>query len=484
MNTRIVWLRDDLRVADNPALLAGVHATETGDTVDSLVVVYILDQQSPGIRPLGGATKWWLHHSLEALADKIHRLGGRLILRQGAAHDVIRELIAESGASAIFWNRRYGGAERALDADIKSFAKASGLNAQSFQASVLFEPWTVRTGGATPYTVFTPFWKSCINNHDIPRLPLEAPTTLPAAPLAANGDLLPSDDLDGWDLRPTSPDWSAGLAHRWNVGENAAEARLEDFIATRLTEYADGRDSPSRLVTSELSPHLRFGEISPFQIWHRVEVAKAHGDAVVLKNSLKFMAEVGWREFSYHLLYHWPDLATVNFDARFDSFPWGPPDTEDLAAWQQGRTGIPLVDAGMRELWQSGTLHNRVRMVAASFLIKNLLVDWRVGEQWFWDTLVDADPASNAASWQWVAGSGADAAPYFRVFNPVLQAEKFDPKHEYLHRYLGEYEHPMLSDYPEPIVNLLESRNRALAAFAQLQGIPRAIRPPVGVTER
>jgi deoxyribodipyrimidine photo-lyase len=419
-----------------------------------------------------------------ALADKIDRLGGRLILRQGPAQDVIRDLIAETRADGIFWNRRYGGAERELDASIKSHAKAAGLTAKSFQASVLFEPWTVRTGGGTPYTVFTPFWKSCVNNHDIPRLPLDAPATLPGAPLAADGNPLASDDLDSWALLPTSPDWSAGLAHRWTIGENAAHERLEDFIETRLTHYADGRDEPSRLVTSELSPHLRFGEISPFQIWHRVGAAKAHGGADVLKNATKFMAEVGWREFSYHLLYHWPDLATVNFDSRFDAFPWGEADPEVLAAWQQGRTGIPLVDAGMRELWQSGTMHNRVRMVAASFLIKNLLVDWRVGEQWFWDTLVDADPASNAASWQWVAGSGADAAPYFRVFNPVLQADKFDPKHEYLHRYLGEYEHPMLSDYPEPIINLLESRNRALAAFAELQGIPRAIRPPVGVTER
>lgn len=472
MNTSIVWLRDDLRVSDHPALLAGA------EKADNLVVVYIFDQESPGIRPLGGATKWWLHHSLEALADKLQRLGGRLILRHGPAHDVLRELITETNAHAIFWNRRYGGAERELDASIKSFARASGLTAQSFQASVLFEPWTVRTGGGTPYTVFTPFWKSCINNHDIPRLPLDAPHALPATPLATNGLPLPSDVLESWALLPTSPDWSAGLAHRWTTGENAAHERLEDFIATRLVDYADGRDAPSRLVTSELSPHLRFGEISPFQVWHRVEAAKAHGDAVGLKNAIKFMAEVGWREFSYHLLYHWPDLATVNFDSRFDAFPWGEADPEALAAWQQGRTGIPLVDAGMRELWQSGIMHNRVRMVAASFLIKNLLIDWRVGEQWFWDTLVDADPASNAASWQWVAGSGADAAPYFRVFNPVLQADKFDPQHEYLHRYLGEYEHPMVSDYPAPIIDLLESRHRALAAFAELQGIPRAIRPP------
>jgi deoxyribodipyrimidine photo-lyase len=466
MSTSIVWLRDDLRVSDNPALSAGAEASE------NLVVVYILDQVSPGIRPLGGATKWWLHHSLDALADKVQRLGGRLILRHGPAGDVMRELIAETHATEIFWNRRYGGAERELDASLKSFAKASGLTAKSFQASLLFEPWTVRTGSDTPYTVFTPFWKSCINAHDIPRMPLDAPRSLPPTPDIA------SDDLSSWNLLPTHPDWSAGLAHRWTIGENAAHERLEDFIAERLTSYATGRDEPGRLVTSELSPHLRFGEISPFQIWHRVEAAKAHGSTDMLKNATKFMAEIGWREFSYHLLYHWPDLATVNFDARFDSFPWAAAEPETIAAWHQGRTGIPLVDAGMRELWQTGIMHNRVRMVTASFLIKNLLIDWRVGEQWFWDTLVDADAASNAASWQWVTGSGADAAPYFRVFNPVLQADKFDPKREYLHRYLGEYEHPSLSDYPAPMINLLESRNRALAAFAELQGVPRAIRPP------
>ncbi len=480
MTTSIVWLRDDLRVSDNPALTAAVTFLDEAPLEErSLIVVYILDQVSPGIRPLGGATKWWLHHSLEALAETVHRRGGRLILRQGGAAGVIRELIAETNADAIFWNRRYGGAERELDAGIKDFAKTSGLTAQSFHANVLFEPWTVRTGGGTPYTVFTPFWKSCLNNHDIPRMPLAAPHELPATPLTVDGQTLASDDLSSWSLQPTTPNWSSGLAERWDVGECAAHERLEDFIVTRLSQYAGGRDEPARLVSSELSPHLRFGEISPFQIRHRVEQAKTAGDSVTLVNAQKFMAEVGWREFSYHLLYHWPDLATVNFDSRFDAFPWGETDPEALQAWQRGRTGIPLVDAGMRELWQTGTMHNRVRMVAASFLIKNLLIDWRLGEQWFWDTLVDADPASNAASWQWVAGSGADAAPYFRVFNPILQAEKFDPRHDYLHRYLGAYEHPMLRDYPEPIIELPESRNRALAAFASLQGVPRAIRPPV-----
>lgn len=470
MTCTIVWLRDDLRVADNPALAAAI---EHGEPV---VVVYILDEVSPGIRPLGGATKWWLHHSLVALSDKVRRLGGELILKQGASADIIRGLIRETNASALYWNRRYGKPERDLDASIKEYAKASGVDAHSFQANVLFEPWTVRTGNDTPYTVFTPFWKSCVNRPTPPRLPIPAPTELtPPATQPA------SDELDSWNLLPTSPNWALAFDHRWNVGENGAHQALERFFDSRITRYAKGRDFPSEYSTSELSPHLRWGEISPFQIWHATDEfrRKMGNTPEITTNATKFLSELGWREFSYHLLYHWPELATVNFDARFDHFPWGPADPDILDAWQQGITGIPLVDAGMRELWQTGYMHNRVRMVAASFLIKNLLIDWRIGEAWFWDTLVDADPASNAASWQWVAGSGADAAPYFRVFNPKLQAEKFDPKGEYLHRYLGDYEHPMLSGYPEPIIDLLETRNRALEAFKTLGDIPRQIRPPV-----
>jgi deoxyribodipyrimidine photo-lyase len=486
--TAIVWLRDDLRVADNPALVAGVeHARATGESV---AVVFILDEVSAGIRPLGGATKWWLHHSLEALQAKIARLGGTLTLRRGPAFDVMRTLLRESGASAVFWNRRYGGVERELDAQIKEYAQASGLLAQSFQANLLFEPWTVRTGAGTPYTVFTPFWKSCLAQPEPPRAPLPAPDAIPGAgSVPAVASPLPSDELASWMLLPSSPDWAQGLRLKWQVGENAAQERLEHFIAEGLNDYAEGRDFPARHATSELSPHLRFGEISPFQVRHRIEqvlqsaatgagVGVGKSSADLARNAAKFLAEVGWREFSYHLLFHWPDLATRNFDSRFDSFPWGPADPGHLRAWQEGRTGIPLVDAGMRELWQTGTMHNRVRMVTASFLVKNLLIDWRVGEQWFWDTLVDADAANNAASWQWVAGSGADAAPYFRVFNPVLQGEKFDPDGQYRRTYLGDFEHPLSSGYPYPIVDLAASRARALEAFEALSGVPRAIRPP------
>lgn len=468
MSGTIVWLRDDLRVGDNPALTAAI------DRGESVTVLFILDEQSPGIRPLGGASRWWLHHSLGALSDKVSRLGGQLILRRGAAADVLRTLLRETGATALYWNRRYGKPERDVDAGVKEYAKASGVEAKSFQANLLYEPWTVRTGAGTPYTVFTPFWKSRVNSPSPPRLPIAPPSAL-MPPEVHPG----SDVLDDWDLLPTNPNWALGFPHRWTVGENGAHSALELFLNTRLTRYARGRDFPAEQSTSELSPHLRWGEISPFQVWHATDEARRGASAEVTTNAAKFLAELGWREFSYHLLYHWPDLATLNFDARFDQFPWGEADPEVLEAWQQGRTGIPLVDAGMRELWQTGYMHNRVRMVAASFLIKNLLIDWRVGEAWFWDTLVDADPASNAASWQWVAGSGADAAPYFRVFNPVLQADKFDPKHDYLNRYLGDFEHPMLSGYPEPIVDLPATRTRALEAFATLANVPRAVRPPV-----
>jgi len=468
MTGSLVWLRDDLRVADNPALAAAI------DRGEPVTVVFILDEVSAGIRPLGGASKWWLHHSLEALSDKVARLGGQLILRRGAAADVLRNLIRETGVSAIYWNRRYGKPERDVDAGVKEYAKAAGLEAASFQANLLYEPWTVRTGTGGPYTVFTPFWKSRINSPVPPRLPIPAPTAL-----AAPANQPASDGLDSWGLLPTSPNWALGFPHRWTVGENGAHQALDLFLTTRLTRYARGRDFPSEQSTSELSPHLRWGEISPFQIWHATDAARRGASAEVSANAAKFLAELGWREFSYHLLYHWPDLATVNFDARFDQFPWGEADPAVLEAWQQGRTGIPLVDAGMRELWQTGYMHNRVRMVAASFLIKNLLIDWRVGEAWFWDTLVDADPASNAASWQWVAGSGADAAPYFRVFNPMLQAEKFDPQNDYLHRYLGDFEHPLASGYPYPIVDLPTTRTRALEAFGTLADVPRAVRPPV-----
>ncbi|MET4633032.1 cryptochrome/photolyase family protein [Kaistia defluvii] len=465
----LVWLRDDLRLADNPALTAGAKIAAP------LVVLYILDEMSEGIRPLGGASKWWLHGSLDALGKALAEQGQTLVLRHGPAQEVLLELAAEIDAGHVFWNRRYGGGERAVDAAIKTALKEKGAAVESFQANLLFEPWTVRTKADQPFRVFTPFWNAC--RAQTPRAPLPAPKTLPA-PLAN----LRSDDLESWKLLPTRPDWAGDLRANWTPGEAGAQSRFQAFRAERLKDYAAHRDEPAADASSRLSPHLRFGEISPFQLWHGVS-PEALGDTAKIRqaNIDKFLSEIGWREFSWHLLFHQPDLATRNFQPRFDAFPWPAVNETALVAWQQGRTGIPIVDAGMRELWQTGFMHNRVRMITASFLIKNLMVDWRIGEAWFWDTLVDADAANNPASWQWVAGSGADAAPYFRVFNPVLQGEKFDAKGDYVRTHVHEladvpakhihapWKAGGVAGYPEPIVDLGATRERALRAFAQMR---------------
>jgi deoxyribodipyrimidine photo-lyase len=450
----IVWLRDDLRLADNPALSAAIE--RGGPTL----VVYLLDEDSPGARPLGGASRWWLHGSLRSLADDLAALGGRLTLRRGAASEVIPSLVAETGAGAVYWNRRYG-ALRDVDAALKSSLRADGLVVESFGASLLHEPWTITSGSGDPYRVFTPFWRACLAAGD-PRPPLPAPASIDG--LAAAGD-----DLDDWHLLPTRPDWAAGLREAWTPGEAGALDRLERFIDEGLPLY-HRRDEPGIEATSRLSPHLRFGELSPHQVWARV-----HGplEPAAAANRAKFLSEIGWREFSYSILFHQPTIATVNVRRDFDAFPWGEPDPAELEAWRRGTTGIPIVDAGMRQLWTSGWMHNRVRMIVASLLTKNLLIDWRVGEQWFWDTLVDADEASNAASWQWVAGSGADAAPYFRVFNPVLQAERFDPDRAYVRRWVPEVDGP---EYPRPIVDLAASRTEALAAYEAVKAAKSAAR--------
>ncbi|MEV7797877.1 deoxyribodipyrimidine photo-lyase [Microbacterium foliorum] len=433
----LVWLRDDLRLADNPALRAAI------DRGEPLVVLYVLDEESPGIRPLGGAARWWLHHSLASLSERVQELGASLVLRRGPAERVVRETVTDTGAAAVFWNRRYGGAERDIDTTLKTSLRADGLEVTSFQASLLHEPWTVKTGSGTHFSVFTPFWRACLAL-PTPRAPLPTPRSLDgvARPPA-------SDDLDEWNLLPTRPDWAGGLRETWEPGEPAARARLHSFLHDDIGSYDRARDEPSAGATSLLSPRLRWGELSPFTVWH---------EAVDADGAAGFLSELGWREFAWHTTFHSPDLATVNLRRQFDAFPWPPLDPTQLDAWQHGDTGVPLVDAGMRELWHTGFMHNRVRMVTASFLVKNLLIDWRRGEEWFWDTLVDADGASNPFNWQWVAGSGADAAPYFRVFNPELQAKKFDPHGLYISQWA--------SDAPsEPIVDLAATRKAALAAY-------------------
>lgn len=441
--TSLVWLRDDLRLADNPALRAAV------DRDEPLVVLYVLDEQSDGIRPLGGAARWWLHGSLAELGERIRDRGGVLTLRRGAAGEIVPALAEEIGADAVYWNRRYGGAERAVDTELKTQLREAGLEVRSFAASLLFEPWTVRTGSDTPYSVFTPFWKAA-RALPAPRAPLPEPREL-SAPRSHPR----SDDLDDWRLLPTTPDWAGGLRERWEPGELAAARRLKTFLAEDAADYDRARDEPDAGATSLLSPRLRWGELSPHQVWHAAIDSGAPLGG--------FLSELGWREFAWHVLFHHPELATVNLRREFDDFPWPRLRPTMLEAWQQGRTGIPLVDAGMRELWQSGYMHNRVRMVTASFLIKNLLIDWRRGEQWFWDTLVDADAASNPFNWQWVAGSGADAAPYFRVFNPELQAKKFDPKGRYIAEWAAD------ADEIEPIVDLKRTRQDALDAYDRMR---------------
>lgn len=462
MAVTLVWFRDDLRISDNPALMA---AAESGDDV---VACYVLDEETDGMRPLGGASKWWLHHSLASLAEDLEDLGIPLVLRRGPAGDVLPGIVDEASARAVVWNRRYGLAERTIDASLKGSFGDQGVEATSFQANLMYEPWEVTSGAGEAYKVFTPFWRACLASRT-PRKPLSAPTSL-------QGPRLPSDDLASWTLLPTTPDWAQGLRDTWTPGESGAHRRLDLFLESAVHGYKDKRNLPAVQGTSMLSPHLRFGEISPFEVWH---AARAHKNSATAEDIRVYGSELGWREFSWQLLYFNPELATVNYRPEFNAFTWEESTETELEAWQRGRTGYPFIDAGMRQMWDIGWMHNRVRMATASFLIKNLMIDWRIGEQFFWDCLVDADAASNAASWQWVAGSGADASPYFRIFNPVLQSKKFDPDGAYLRRFVPELANAenihepwkgSAPEYPDPIVDLKESRERALSAYKALSG--------------
>ncbi|WP_332685308.1 cryptochrome/photolyase family protein [Bosea sp. (in: a-proteobacteria)] len=477
----LVWFREDLRLSDNPALSA---VLEHGPSL----CLYILDD-SPARRPLGGAARWWLSRSLAALSAAIAARGGELLVMRGDPAEILPRIVRDAGIGFVAWNRRYEASAIALDKALKAGLSAAGVAVESFNAALLNEPWQVTTRAGRPMQVFTPYWRAA-RERGAPSAPLPATTTIHKAtpPEGLRRAALTVAELG---LEPSQPDWAGGLRESWTPGEDGAWTRLADFLDGGLQGYRAERDRPDRLATSRLSPHLRFGEIGPRQIWHAtrmaLEAGKTDGSAA---DAEKFLSEIGWREFSYHLLFHNPELATRNFNARFDAFAWVN-DESGLAAWRRGLTGYPLVDAGMRELWTTGWMHNRVRMVAASFLIKHLLTDWRQGEAWFWDTLVDADPANNAASWQWVAGSGADAAPYFRIFNPVTQGEKFDPEGAYVRRFVPELAQldpkfihqpwtapqavlekagvALGEDYPRPIVDLDFGRRRALAALAALK---------------
>ena len=465
MTKAIVWLRNDLRLSDNPALAA---ACKAGDTQ----AIYV-HEQDESLRPIGAAARWWLHQSLQTLEKQLAAIGVQLSVETGRAEVVLGQAVKQSGADQVHWNRRYAPAARDLDALIKQHLRDDGVTVASHPGNVLAEPWTIETGQGKPYSVFTPFWKTLKSTHI-------------ATPLAApNGKGVAGHKVDQ-DYR--QPHWAEKLAPHWDIGEKAAQAKLDDFFDRNLDAYPDGRDVPAKDVTSRLSPHLRFGEISPRQIWAAAQ-SLAHSEPHLAGPIDKFLSELAWRDFSYHQLYHRSDIAAVPMQAKYEGLRWRHAPAQ-LKAWQSGQTGFPIIDAGMRELWEIGYMHNRVRMLVASLLAKNLLIDWRQGEDWFWDCLVDADEANNPASWQWVAGSGLDAAPYFRIFNPVTQGERFDANGDYVRRWVPEiadlpdkWVHApstaptdilekagitLGKTYPRAIVDLKATRQQALDAVAAL----------------
>lgn len=442
----IVWFRLDLRLNDHPALHA---AASSGCPV---VCLYIHEDDDD----TGAAGRWWLHHALKAM-------GETLTIRRGKAARVLQDVIVETGARAVYWNRAYEPRAVARDTDIKAALAAQGVEVRSFKGNVLFEPWEIKTGGGTPFRVFTPFYKACLTASGQIARPLPAPKNIAQRPLAG----LAVEDLG---LLPRIA-WDSAFPDSWTPGEQTALTRLHDFIDRDMAAYATGRDIPAIEGTSRLSPHLHFGEISPRTIWH---AAGPHAGGA------PYLREIIWREFAVHLLYNNPDMPARPLQEKFRNFPWRP-DPALLRAWQKGLTGYPIVDAGMRQLWQTGWMHNRVRMIAGSFLVKHLLQPWQDGAAWFWDTLVDADLANNSTGWQWIAGCGADAAPYFRVFNPILQGRKFDPSGAYIRRFVPElanipdayihtpWEAGGAPGYPAPVIDHALGRNRALEAYAKIK---------------
>ncbi len=473
----LMWFRQDLRLRDNPALAAAARSGRP------LVCLYVLDDAAAGDWRPGGASRWWLHHSLVSLTADLAKRRQTLVLRRGRADAAVRATAAEVGAAEVFWNRVHEPFAVARDTRLAAALQADGIDVRTFNGALLFDPGEITTAAGAPYKVFTPFWRAC----RAAGLPTDAggdPGVLRMA-----GAVPASDALADWSLLPTQPDWAAGLRAEWSVGEDAAVARLDGFLDDALKGYGDGRDRPGVRGTSRLSPHLHFGEISPKRVVARtLDAAQAIGaDA----DADKFLSEIGWREFSHTLLHATGDLHEANHQSKFDAFPWRDAD-DAFAAWSRGATGYPIVDAGMRELWATGWMHNRVRMIVGSFLVKHLLIDWRRGARWFWDTLVDADLANNSAGWQWIAGTGADAAPYFRIFNPMTQGARFDPDGAYVRRWIPEIaglpdarlHAPWRASeaeraaagvvlgetYPEPIVDHAAARERALAAFKSLKG--------------
>jgi deoxyribodipyrimidine photo-lyase len=476
--TTLVWFRQDLRLADNPALTA---ALTDGAPV---IPMYIFAPEEAGDWAPGGASRWWLHHSLAALAADLAACGSRLCLAAG--NDSLTALLALAKAcraTRVVWNRRYEPALIARDQQIKASLREAGLSTESFNGRLLREPWTVKTKSGGPFQVFTPFWRHCLALDD-PGEPLPAPSAVPAPARWPK-----SPTLESLALLPAI-DWAAGMRAAWTPGSAAAHASLQQFLHEAFDDYRTLRDVPARRGTSQLSPHLHFGEIGPREVWHAARRFALARDAGSGWRDSQFLTELGWREFAYHLLYHFPKTPEQPLRANYSRFPWKS-NARGTRAWTRGLTGYPIVDAGMRQLWQTGWMHNRVRMIAASFLIKDLLVDWTEGARWFWDTLVDADLASNTLGWQWVAGCGADAAPFFRIFNPTTQGEKFDPEGTYIRRWLPELaglskewiHRPSAApaavlaaagirlggEYPRPIVEHDVARRDALAALSAIK---------------
>ena len=474
----LVWFRRDLRLEDNPALHA---ALERGGPV---IPVYIWAPEEEGVWSPGSASRWWLHQSLVALDARLRSKGSMLILRHGKSLAVLRTLIQESRAEAVVWSRCYEPAVSARDTEVEAMLREQGIRVESFKASLLFEPWTVANKEGRPFQVFTPFWKTCLAFSEPPS-PLPSPGHVPGP------DQWPAtSSIQELGLEPRI-DWAISMREMWRPGEQGAVDRLQHFLEEAALAYAQNRDRPDSPSTSRLSPYLHFGEISPRQVWRAVRKRAVRRRGAEAKQQTEaYLRQLGWREFAYHLLHHFPHTTQEPLRQEFSAFPWRT-DQQQLRAWQRGRTGYPFVDAGMRELWTTGWMHNRVRMVAASFLVKHLLLPWPEGARWFWDTLVDADLANNTLGWQWVAGCGADAAPYFRIFNPVSQGEKFDPNGDYVRRWAPELKHlpaewihhpweapssvlekagvELGRSYPLPIVGHTSARVRALDALNRIK---------------
>lgn len=476
-NPIIFWYRQDLRTSDLPGLLA---AASTGRPI---IPCYILDDENPQEWKVGAASRWWLHHSVKSLSGDLSALGGNLILRRGEAGAVLENVLDETGAQDIYCSRVYEPWATQLEQRLHEQFDARGVNFKRYAGALLHEPEAVLNLSGLPYKVFTPYWRRCLSRGEPP-----VPTTL-SKDVNWFDQSLTSDDVDDWDLCPSRPDWASQWKPLWSPGSEGARSKLKEFLSRGVGNYSDGRDHPALDCTTRLSPHLHYGEISPREVWQQARNAAAANPALDGQVE-KFFSELGWREFSHSLMSHFPDITERAFKEPFRHFPWIHSEAK-LKAWQSGQTGYPLVDAGMRELWQTGYMHNRVRMIVASFLTKHLLIHWREGAKWFWDTLLDADLANNSSGWQWVAGSGADASPYFRIFNPIIQGEKFDADGEYIRHWVPElsrmpkrylnrpWEAPvdiletaevnLGIDYPHPIVDHKAARESALAALASIR---------------